>query len=62
MNDWIITAILLFAIVIVTTLLIVAYIITPIVGWLINNPLGGIALLITLIILIGILSYRELSK
>jgi len=55
------TILLLFSIMVLTGLLITAYVVTPIVSWLAVNPLGGVALLVVNIVLASIL-FREQMK
>jgi len=43
-------------------LLITAYIITPILSWLVMNPLGGIVLLVITVILAAVLVREEMKE
>lgn len=56
------TVILFLVILFLAALLITAYIITPIVGWLITNPLGGVALLVIIIVLVSVLAREEMKE
>ena len=58
MDDWILTVLLAVAIVVIGMLLIVAYVVAPVVGWLISNPLAGVGLLGILFILAVALFYK----
>ena len=52
------TILLVLAIVAVGGLLIGAYVIVPIIGWLISNPIAGIVLLVILCVLVAALAYK----
>jgi len=55
--------ILLFLIIfILAALLIKAYVIAPIISWLVMNPLGGVALLGVIIVLASILLIEEIRE
>jgi uncharacterized membrane protein (DUF485 family) len=56
------TILLALIIMFLAALLITAYIVTPIIGWLLMNPLGGIALLIVTFALTGILVWEEVKE
>ncbi len=45
---------------IIAVLLIAAYVVTPVVGWLVANPLAGLILFAIMIILASIAFIREL--
>jgi hypothetical protein len=53
---------LLIIIIFLGALLITAYVIAPIISWLTVTPLGGVALLITIFILAGILVREEMKE
>lgn len=46
---------------IIAVLLIAAYVVTPVVSWLVANPLAGLVLFAIMIILASIALIRELS-
>ncbi|MEA2089355.1 MAG: hypothetical protein U9O89_01160 [Thermoproteota archaeon] len=56
----ILTILLLLAIIFLAALLITAYVITPIISWLVINPLGGVGLLVIIVILASALFIREI--
>jgi hypothetical protein len=43
-------------------LLITAYVITPIISWLVVNPLGGIVLLVIVVVLASVLVREEMKE
>jgi len=43
-------------------LLITAYVITPIISWLVMNPLGGVTLLVIIVILAFVLFREEMKE
>ncbi|MGD8566059.1 MAG: hypothetical protein PVF96_06900 [Candidatus Bathyarchaeota archaeon] len=53
---------LLVLIIFLAVLLITAYVIAPIISWLAATPLGGVALLIAIFILAGILIREEMTE
>ena len=54
------TILLFLIILILAVLLMTAYIITPIISWLVMNPLGGVALLGVITVLASILLIEEI--
>jgi membrane protein implicated in regulation of membrane protease activity len=56
------TILLLLATIFLAALLITAYIITPIITWLVANPLAGVALLIIVIVLGAVLIREEVRE
>jgi hypothetical protein len=58
MDDWILTVLLAVAVVVIGMLLIVAYVVAPVVGLLISNPIAGVGLLGILFILFVALFYK----
>lgn len=56
------TILLLFTVIFLGALLITAYIITPIISWLMVNPLGGVALLVIIVVLASILFREEMKE
>ena len=58
----VLTIMLLFTILFLAALLITAYVITPIISWLVVNPLGGIVLLVIVVILTSVLVREEMKE
>ena len=56
------TILLLLIILILAALLITAYIITPIISWLVMNPLGEVALLVVIVVTASILFIEEIRE
>ena len=56
------TILLFLIILILAVLLMTAYITTPIISWLMMNPLGGVALLGVIIVLASILLIEEIRE
>jgi len=56
------TILLLFTTIFLAALLITAYIITPIISWLVVNPLAGIVLLVITVILAAVLVREEMKE
>jgi len=56
------TILLFLIILILAVLLMTAYIITPIISWLVMNPLGGVALLGVITVLASILLIEEIRE
>ena len=56
------TILLLFTTIFLAALLITAYIITPIIGWLVVNPLAGTVLLVITVILAAVLVREEMKE
>jgi len=56
------TILLLLIIIFLAALLITAYVITPIISWLVMNPLGGVALLVIIVILAFVLFREEMKE
>jgi hypothetical protein len=59
---FVLTIMLLFTILFLAALLITAYVITPIISWLVVNPLGGIVLLVIVVVLTSVLVREELKE
>jgi hypothetical protein len=59
---FVLTIMLLFTILFLAALLITAYVITPIISWLVVNPLGGIVLLVIVVVLASVLVREELKE
>ena len=53
---------MLLIIILLAALLITAYVITPIISWLVMNPLGGVALLAIIVTLACVLFFREIRE
>lgn len=53
---------LLLIILFLAALLVTAYVITPIISWLVMNPLGGIVLLVITVILAAVLVREEMKE
>jgi len=58
----VLTILLLLIVIFLAALLITAYVITPIISWLVMNPLGGIVLLVITVILAGVLAREEMKE
>lgn len=58
MNSLILTILLVIGIVAIGGLLIGVYVVVPIIGWLIDNPIAGAGLLVILCGLVGALVYN----
>ena len=56
------TIILFLIIILLAALLVAAYVITPIIGWLVMNPLGGVAVLIAIFVLASVLVIDEMRE
>ena len=56
------TILLLLIILVLAALLITAYVITPVISWLVMNPLGGVALLGVITVLASILLIEEIRE
>jgi len=56
------TILLLFTTIFLAALLITAYVITPIISWLVMNPLAGIVLLVITVILAAVLVREEMKE
>lgn len=56
------TILLFLIIILLAALLVTAYVITPIIGWLIMNPLGGVAVLIAIFVLASVLVIDEMRE
>lgn len=56
------TILLILIIIFLGALLITAYIINPIVSWLIMNPLGGVVILIVIFFLTSIILIEEMRE
>jgi len=56
------TILLLLIIMFLAALLITAYVITPIISWLVMNPLGGVTLLVIIVILAFVLFREEMKE
>jgi len=54
----ILTILLAVAIIVIGVLLIGAYVVVPIIGWLTNNPMVGVGLLVILFVLVVALVYN----
>jgi len=59
---FVLTILLLFTILFLAALLITAYVITPIISWLVVNPLGGIVLLVIVVVLASVLVREEMKE
>lgn len=59
---FVLTIMLLFTILFLAALLITAYVITPIISWLVVNPLGGIVLLVIVVVLASVLVREEMKE
>jgi len=44
---------------VLAVLLIAAYVITPIISWLVTNPFWGVVLLVVIVILVSVVFVRE---
>ena len=58
----VLTILFLFTVLFLAALLITAYVITPIISWLVVNPLGGIALLVIVVVLASVLVREEMKE
>ena len=58
MGGLISTILLAVAIIVIGVLLIGAYVVVPIIGWLTSNPMAGVGLLVILFILVVALVYN----
>lgn len=58
----VLTIMLPFTILFLAALLITAYVITPIISWLVVNPLGGIVLLVIVVVLASVLVREEMKE
>lgn len=58
MGGLILTILLAAAIIVIGVLLVGAYIVVPIIGWLIDNPIAGLGLLLILGVLMAALIYN----
>ena len=56
------TIILFLITILLAALLVAAYVITPIIGWLVMNPLGGVAVLIAIFVLASVLVIDEMRE
>ena len=56
------TILFFLVILILSALLITAYIVNPIISWLVMNPLVGVALLVVIVILASILFIEEIRE
>ena len=62
MGGLILTILLAVAIIVIGVLLVGAYVVVPIMGWLIDNPIAGLGLLLILCVLIAALVYNILRE
>jgi len=58
----VLTILFLFTVLFLAALLITAYVITPIISWLVVNPLGGLALLVIVVVLASVLVREEMKE
>ena len=58
MGGLILTILLAVAIIVIGVLLIGAYVVVPIIGWLTSNPMVGVGLLVILFVLVVALVYN----
>lgn len=58
MGGLILTILLAVAIIVIGVLLIGAYVVVPILGWLTSNPMAGVGLLVILFVLVVALVYN----
>ena len=58
----VLTILFIFTVLFLAALLITAYVITPIISWLVVNPLGGIALLVIVVVLASVLVREEMKE
>jgi hypothetical protein len=58
----VLTILFLFTVLFLAALLITAYVITPIISWLVVNPLGGFALLVIVVVLACVLVREEMKE